>query len=223
MAKKMKGKIYKITNHINQKIYIGCTISSLKKRFEEHLYRCMKTDIATKLYNSMRKYGIENFEIELIDECDLECIYETEKKYIEQYDSYNKGLNSTLGGEGCLGYTHSPEIRKKISENTKNGNSHKGKTYEELYGDNAKEEKEKRSSSVKNVWKNMTSEEKEKRTKKARESLQKKSHHGIEVIKEIKQKLKDGFKVKELKKLYPQVGENYLYDIKNGNRWSNIN
>ena len=200
----MKGKIYKITNHINQKIYIGRTISSLKKRFEEHLYRCMKTDIATKLYNSMRKYGIENFEIELIDECDLECIYETEKKYIEQYDSYNKGLNSTLGGEGCLGYTHSPEIRKKISENTKNGNSHKGKTYEELYGDNAKEEKEKR-------------------TKKARESLQKKSHHGIEVIKEIKQKLKDGFKVKELKKLYPQVGENYLYDIKNGNRWSNIN
>jgi len=122
-----------------------------------------------------------------------------------------------------LGYTHSPEIRKKISENVKNGNSHRGKTYEELYGDKAKEEKEKRSSSVKNVWKNMTKEEKEKRTKKATESLQKKSQHGIEVIKEIKQKLKDGFKVKELKKLYPQVGENYLYSIKNGNRWSNIN
>ena len=69
----------------------------------------------------------------------------------------------------------------------------------------------------------MTKEEKEKRTKNAREALQKKSQHGVELIIEIKQKMKDGLKVKELKKLNPQVGENYLYSIKNGSRWSNIN
>jgi len=219
----MKGKIYKIINKENGKVYIGCTIYTLKKRFEEHLYRCLKTDIPTKLYNSMRKYGTENFEIELIEECDLDCIYETEKKYIEIYDSYNNGLNSTYGGEGCLGYTHSPEIRKKISENTKNGNSHRGKTYEVLYGHRAKDEKEKRSCSVKSGWEKMTKEEKEERLRKTRETLQKKSKHGVELIREIKQKMKDGFKVKELKKLYPQLGENYLYSIQNGSRWSNIN
>jgi group I intron endonuclease len=219
----MKGKIYKIINKQNEKVYIGCTIHTLKRRFDEHRYRCLKTDISTKLYNSMRKYGTENFEIELIEECDLNRIYETEKKYIEKYDSYNTGLNSTFGGEGCLGYTHSPEIRKKISENTKNGNSHRGKTYEDLYGDKAKDEKEKRSSSVKSGWEKMTKEEKEERLRKTRETLQKKSKHGVELIREIKQKLKDGFKVKELKKLYPQLGENYLYSIQNGSRWSNIN
>ena len=62
----------------------------------------------------MKKYGQDNFTIELIEECNLDMIYETEKKYVESYDSYNNGLNSTFGGEGCLGYTHSPEIKQKI-------------------------------------------------------------------------------------------------------------
>lgn len=125
-----KGKIYKITNTKNDLVYIGCTISSLDRRFVEHLSRCFKSNYKSKLYNSIKKYGQENFNIELIEECELGDMYEIEKKYILQYNSYNKGLNSTIGGEGCLGYTHSEEIRKKISENIKNGNSHKGKTYD---------------------------------------------------------------------------------------------
>lgn len=217
------GKIYKITNNENGLIYIGCTIKTLNQRFIEHLYRCFKTDYNSKLYNSIRKYGKEKFIIELIEECDLSVIYETEKKYIDEYDTYNNGLNTTLGGEGCLGYTHSPEIKKKISENTKNGNSHKNKTYKELYGDKAEDEKEKRRLSVKKGWELMSKTEKEKRLKNARETLQKKSEHGVELIREIKQKLREGTKVKELKKLYPQIGINYFYTIKNGNRWSNIN
>jgi group I intron endonuclease len=218
-----KGKIYKIINKENGLIYIGCTINSLEKRFYEHLYRCFKTDYKSKLYNSMKKYGQENFTIELIEECDLSVIYETEKKYIEQYDSYNNGLNSTLGGEGCLGYIHSPEIRQKISENTKNGNSHKGKTYEELYGDKADEEREKRRMSVKKGWGSISDDEKEKRVNKAKETKQKNSKYGVELVKEIKEKIKEGLKVKQLKELYPQVRENFFYELKNGRSWSNIN
>jgi group I intron endonuclease len=109
-----KGKIYKITNKENGLIYIGCTVNSLSHRFNQHLYRCFKTDYKSKLYNSMKKYGQDNFTIELLEECDLSIIYETEKKYIEQYDSYNNGLNSTFGGEGCLGYVHSPEMIEAI-------------------------------------------------------------------------------------------------------------
>jgi len=215
-----KGKIYKITNKENGSIYIGCTINSLEKRFGEHLSRCFSSTHKSKLYNSMKKYGQENFTIELIEECDLSVIYETEKKYVEQYDSYNNGLNSTFGGEGCLGYTHSSEIRQKISENTKNGNSHKGKTYEELYGDRADEEKEKRKTAA--SWNKMTKEERNIRVNNIKNASRKNSKYGVELVREIKQKIIEGVKIKELKQIYPQVYDNFFYDIKNGRRWSDL-
>ena len=218
-----KGKIYKITNRENNLIYIGCTINSLEKRFGEHLSRCFTSEHKSKLYNSMKKYGQDNFTIELIEECDLSVMYETEKKYIESYDSYSNGLNSTFGGEGCLGYTHSAEIRQKISDNTKNGNSHKGKTYEELYGDKADEQREKRRLSVKNRWGSISDDEKEKRVNKSKETKQKNSKYGVELVREIKQKINEGLKVKQLKELYPQLRENFFYELKNGISWSNIN
>jgi group I intron endonuclease len=215
-----KGKIYKITNKENGSIYIGCTINSLEKRFGEHLSRCFSSTHKSKLYNSMKKYGQENFTIELIEECDLNVIYEIEKKYIGQYDSYNNGLNSTFGGEGCLGYTHSPEIRQKISENTKNGNSHKGKTYEELYGDKADEEREKRKTAA--SWDKMTEEERNIRVNNIKNASRKNSKYGVELVREIKQKITEGVKIKELKQIYPQVYDNFFYDIKNGRRWSDL-
>ena len=216
------GKIYKITNSENGLIYIGCTVNSLSQRFNEHLYRCFKTDYNSKLYNSIRKYGKEKFLIELIEECDLSIIYETEKKYIDEYDTYNNGLNTTLGGEGCLGYTHSPETRKKISENTKNGNSHKNKTYEELYSENSTEEKNKRRESVKKGWENLSEEDREKRIMNSKLGLQNKSKYGVELITEIKNKINNGAKFKEIKEQYPQIKNWLYYNLKNNRRWKNI-
>lgn len=217
-----KGKIYKIINNENGLVYIGCTIYSLEKRFNEHLHRCFKTDYKSKLYNSIKKYGVENFTIELIEECDLNVIYETEKKYVKLYDSYKNGLNSTFGGEGCLGYTHSPEIRKKISETLKKGKSHKGKTYDELYGDNAGVEREKRSLSVKNKWVTMSDDDKKIRCENSRITAQKNSKYGVELITEIKQKINNGAKFKEIKEQYPQIKDWLYYNLKNNQRWSNI-
>ena len=215
-----KGKIYKITNKENGLIYVGCTINSLEKRFYEHLYRCFKTDYKSKLYNSIKKYGVENFQIELIEECDLNVIYETEKKHIKELDTYINGLNSTFGGEGTLGYIHSSEIRKKISINTKNGNSHKGKTYEELYGDRAEEERNKRKDGAK--WDNISEEKRIERVTNIRNATRKNSKYGEDLIKEIKEKLKDGIKIKELSKGYPQMSYSYLYSIRNGSRWGDL-
>jgi group I intron endonuclease len=217
-----KGKIYKIINGVNNKVYIGCTVTSLEKRYYEHLYRCFKTDYKSKLYNSIKKYGEENFTIELIEECDIDKIYEIEKKYIVEYDSFKNGLNSTLGGEGCLGYIHSPEIRRKISKATKEGNSHKGKTYETLYGENGESEKERRRDSVKKYWDSLTEEDRVKRTEKSKESLRKKSKYPIEIIKEIKNKLELGIKIKELTKQYTKVRPSFFYELKNGRRWNDI-
>jgi len=212
------GKIYKIQNKINGLVYIGCTISSLKKRFQEHLYRCFKTDYKSKLYNSIKKYGVENFTIDLVDECDLNVIYETEKKYIKEFNSYHNGLNSTYGGEGCLGYTHSPEIRKKISEGTKNGNSHKGKTYEELYGDRAEEEKMKRKKSVKLKWDGMNEDERNNRVKKTKDAVKNNSKYSQEIINEIKNKIKNGEKFSDVKKEYSNISNWFFYQIKNNKK-----
>jgi group I intron endonuclease len=217
-----KGKIYKITNTINGKVYIGCTITTLKKRYQEHLYRCFKTDYNSKFYNSIRKYGEENFTIELITECDVDKIYETEKSYIRQYNSFKNGLNSTFGGEGCLGYVHSPEIRKKISKATKEGNSHKGKTYEILYGENGNIQKKRRADSVKNYWDNLTEEERKIRTENSKDNIRKKSKYSIELITEIKNKIKNGLKIKEFIEQYPLIRVGFFYELKNGRSWGDI-
>jgi hypothetical protein len=131
-------------------------------------------------------------------------------------------MNSTVGGEGCLGYTHSIEKRIKISESLKNGKSHKGKTYEELYGDSAEEQKEKRRLSVKEGWGALTTEDKEKRVLKMKNSLQQNSKYDIGLIQEIKSKINEGLKIKEFRELYPQIREGLYYELKNNRRWVNI-
>jgi len=213
------GKIYKITNTENNSLYIGCTINTLKHRFEEHCYRCLKTNINTKLCNSIRKYGVEKFTIELIDECSLEKIYEREVELIKEYNSFENGLNSTLGGEGCLGYKHSPEIRVKISEAVKNGKSHKGKTYNEIYGDRVEEEKIKRKEKVKNYWDNISEEDKKQRLLSLKNSVRKNAKYSIETIQSIKKLISENVKSSEIHKQHPNVNIKVIYSIKSGKRW----
>ena len=91
--------IYEIINDINNKIYIGKTEFSIEKRFEEHCkdafrLRCEKRP----LYAAMRKYGIEHFHIELIEETDRP--EEREIYWIELKQSFKNGYNATRGGDG---------------------------------------------------------------------------------------------------------------------------
>ena len=91
--------IYKITNDINNKVYIGKTYFTIEKRFEEHCRDCIKRKNEHRpLYSAMRKYGIEHFSIELIEETSVPD--EREKFWIEQYNSFKNGYNATLGGDG---------------------------------------------------------------------------------------------------------------------------
>ena len=92
--------IYKITNLINQKIYIGLTTCTLKERWQNHK-GCVKSD-PRHLYRSMRKYGIENFKIEIVEETDsLEKLAQLENYYINLYNSRdpNVGYNLSAGGQ----------------------------------------------------------------------------------------------------------------------------
>lgn len=91
--------IYQIINDINNKIYIGKTEFSIDKRFKEHCSDAFKERNEKRpLYSAMRKYGIEHFHIELIEETDNP--EEREKYWIEQKQSFKKGYNATFGGDG---------------------------------------------------------------------------------------------------------------------------
>ena len=103
--------IYKIENLINHKKYIGQSVN-IHRRWEYH--RCVYTQILDmQLYMAMRKYGIENFSFEVIEECPIDKLLEREIYWINYYDTYIHGYNANPGGTGG--------ITKAISQYDLNG------------------------------------------------------------------------------------------------------
>lgn len=92
------GYIYKITNDINSKIYIGLTTQTVDVRWRKHLENVHYVDYY--LYRSMRVHGVEHFHIETIEKVKDELLSEREQYWIQFYDSYSNGYNMTRGGEG---------------------------------------------------------------------------------------------------------------------------
>ena len=120
--------IYKITNTINDRVYIGQTVGSLAKRWSQHT-TSMKN---SPLYNAFRKYGRDKFKIEAVcSALSPEYLNELEQYFIKFYDCMApKGYNLTSGGDSAytrsehsreqqrramLGHTVSDETRAKIS------------------------------------------------------------------------------------------------------------
>ena len=99
----MQGFIYKITNLINNKVYIGQTMQKPLDRWYRH---CQKSNLSDAEKNmaikkAIFKYGKDNFKfevIETINDCSRTLLNEREIYWISQYDSYNNGYNCTLGG-----------------------------------------------------------------------------------------------------------------------------
>lgn len=99
------NKIYKLTNNVNSKVYIGQTWFSLKHRLAQHL--CNK--VKSKLTNAIEKHGKEAFHIELITVSHTQEVADYwEKYFIEKFDSIKHGYNIKDGGS-----------RGKQSESTK--------------------------------------------------------------------------------------------------------
>lgn len=111
--------IYKITNQVNGKVYIGQSVN-IEKRWKEHRSRAFNSadaDYNKYLYRAIRKYGIENFSFEVIEQCNQIQLNEKEKEYIAKYNSTNRnyGYNICLGGEGTQRYNYE-EIYNKWKE-----------------------------------------------------------------------------------------------------------
>lgn len=92
----MEGIIYKITNKVNGKSYIGQTRYTIEFRWKQHQH---KND-NTYFHNAIHKYGIENFSIEILEKCNIEDLNSREIFYIAKYDTFKNGYNLTIGGDG---------------------------------------------------------------------------------------------------------------------------
>lgn len=107
--------IYLITNHINHKQYVGKTTGTMKRRFQRHIQDAISNRVDTHLARSIRKYGADNFSVELIEEVEDESILgEREKYWIKYYDTYYNGFNETEGGDG--GNTYASKSEEEMDE-----------------------------------------------------------------------------------------------------------
>lgn len=133
--------IYKITNNINNKIYIGKS-NNIERRFKEHQspYEWSRTP-NKPLYLAFQKYGLMNFTFDIIEDCEDINLNEREQYWIDYYNATNPeiGYNIQLGGDG-----HSPNEahpNHKLTQSdvedirTRYANLERRKDVEELYKD----------------------------------------------------------------------------------------
>lgn len=105
----MSCGIYLIRNKINDKVYIGLSVN-IEERWQHHRLLYLEENSKEKnkpLYLAFKKYGIENFDFQILEECSISELSEREKYYIRLYDccildGRDKGYNLTRGGEGYL-------------------------------------------------------------------------------------------------------------------------
>lgn len=112
-------KIYKCTNNVNGKVYIGYTRKSLEKRITEHKSNSKKGS-QYLLHKAIQKYGMNAFDWEIIFESKDKnyVLQEMEFYFIKEYNSYfetNCGYNMTYGGQGGMtDRTHTEETKNKL-------------------------------------------------------------------------------------------------------------
>lgn len=129
--------IYCIENKINGKKYIGLTTKSIEERWHCHVVQAKQNAKRNMVIaKAILKYGKENFEISVLEECvDEKELRKKEKVWIAELNTFNDGYNMTLGGDGLLGYKHTDETKEKMSKSqigNKNNKGHfKGRNHSE--------------------------------------------------------------------------------------------
>lgn len=120
--------IYKVTNLVNNNIYIGQTTGYLSRRKYEHEYFAFKKKDSVYFHNALRKYGVKNFKWEVIEKCRSQNeLNEMEFHYIKQYNSKRpNGYNLTDGfDKSTFGYKLTKEqlqIRSRLNSGKNNPN-----------------------------------------------------------------------------------------------------
>lgn len=106
--------VYLVTNKINGKQYVGRTVKRLEQRWAGHCCAANKGS-TLPLHNAIRKYGRNAFSLEVVAITrDAVELSQLEIQWIERTRSAIEGYNLTTGGEGAIGYKHTPEALAKM-------------------------------------------------------------------------------------------------------------
>ena len=134
--------IYKITNLINGKLYIGQTVRSLGKRWHEHCYKPVDKRRISKpaISIAINKYGVENFKIEIIEICSsIDEMNLKEPFYIEKFNSlFPMGYNIELGGKNKKMHSSTRQKLSKIKSGSRLTESHKQRIKESNHTSHSK-------------------------------------------------------------------------------------
>ena len=116
--------IYKYTNLINGQCYIGQAIDLQRRRKDHKTRYCMPSsnEYNSVLHKAFRKYGLENFSYEIIEECLISELDKRETYWIRYYDSYNNGYNCDLGGHNNHFCKFNQKILGSIENDLRNTN-----------------------------------------------------------------------------------------------------
>lgn len=114
------GYIYKITNTVTGKCYIGETIQDYNRRWMKHINSLKYKEGCPLLKASMKKHGIDKFTFEILIICFDDDLVKYEKEYIKKYNSQvPNGYNILSGGQigqGMVGYKHTETTKDKIRQ-----------------------------------------------------------------------------------------------------------
>lgn len=112
----MEGIIYKYTNKINGKVYIGQTVDE-ERRIKNH----KKLYGDSLFHRAIKKYSFDGFDYDVIERVDESLLNQQEIYWISYYKSNDIqfGYNLTSGGEGTRGYKYTEEQRQRRSEQSK--------------------------------------------------------------------------------------------------------
>mgnify|MGYP002507802090 CR=1 FL=1 len=202
------GYIYRIKNKINNKMYVGQTKNSVARRWTEHKRDAKNPKYAGfYIHRAIKKYGVENFEVDILEEAPCDLLNEREVYWINYYDTFKHGYNLTSGGgqnievsdatkekhrynviHGITGHAHLPrelvytkEVREKMSKANKGRkltDEQRRKLSESLKGKTpSAETREKLRQS--NLGNKLTQEAKDKISKKQKERLKDKTNHNF--------------------------------------------
>jgi len=116
------GCVYKITNTINNKCYIGITKNTFRKRYNHRDDWWNAPSVNSLIKSSVKKYGNENFKVDILEKCKNEELEEREKYYIKINNSFvPNGYNLTTGGN----YRYKVSISSKLKNSKTNKKRYK--------------------------------------------------------------------------------------------------
>lgn len=137
----MTAIVYKITNQLNNKSYIGWTSQTLDSRWLQHKKLAEKNLDNRPFYNAIRKYGVDCWTTEVLATTEDKTVAKRKEiEYIQLFESYDHGYNATRGGDGNNDIKMSPESNQARSEALKG----RPKNYIRMAGKKQSEESRKK-------------------------------------------------------------------------------